>query len=380
MELQPESLLARLAELPDPRRAQGRRYPLSAILGLLFLAVLHGQSSLRGVWLWGQLHRERIWQPLGFRSARLPTLTTLWNLLVRIDQQALAQLLATWLEQLGSAPLGGISADGKVLRGSRRDALVGLQVVTLVHHQLGLVLGQQPVAGGNGELGALLDLLRRTPLGGRVLTLDAGLLQSGITRVVPRYGGHFLGAVKHNHREIKAAVDDWIIEQGISQAAAERPPPQATTFEKNRGRLEERSVWVVDADELTPYLAQEYGWWHIHQVGWLRRRQRRRPHVPWQTQEVTFVTSLPRAQAAPHTLLRLLRDHWVIENRVHRVRDGGYAEDQGHGRKIGQALAWARNVAISLMRHHGMRYIPDGWRLGSAQPQVFLRWLMQAEN
>jgi hypothetical protein len=380
MEIQPGSLLARLADLPDPRRAQGRRYPLPAILGLLFLAVLPGQSSLRGVWLWGHLHRDRIWQPLGFRSDQLPALTTLWNLLVHIDQQALAELLATWLEHLGGVPLGGISADGTVLRGSRRDAVVGLQVVTLVHHQLGLVLGQQSVTGGNGERGALLDLVRRTPLRGRVLTLDAGLLQRGITRVIPRHGGHFVGPVKHNHREIKAAVDDWIVEQGIGQALAERPPAMATTLEKNRGRIEERSLWVVDAAELTPYLAQEYGWWHIQHVGWLQRRQKRRPHLPWQTQEVTMVTRLPRAQADARTVLRLLRDHWVIENKVHRVRDGGYAEDQGHGRKIGQALAWARNVAISLIRHYGLRYIPDGWRIGSAQPQVLLQWLMQTEN
>jgi hypothetical protein len=35
--------------------------------------------------------------------------------------------------------------------------------------------------------------VRRTPLHGRVLTLDAGLLQSGITRLVPRLGGDFAG-------------------------------------------------------------------------------------------------------------------------------------------------------------------------------------------
>jgi hypothetical protein len=213
-----------------------------------------------------------------------------------------------------------------------------------------------------------------------VLTLDAGLLQSGITRLVPRLGGDFAGPVKQNHREVKEAVDQWIVEQGIAQAIAERPQAAATTVEKNRGRLEERSIWVVDAAELRPYLAKEYGWWHIEQVGWVRRHQRRRPHLPWQTQEVTFVTSLRYDQADADTLLRLLRDHWVIENKVHRVRDGGYMEDQGHGRKIGQALAWARNVAMSLMRNHGIRYIPDGWRIGSAQPQLMLQWLTHMEN
>ena len=95
---------------------------------------------------------------------------------------------------------------------------------------------------------------------------------------------------------------------------------------------------------------------------------------------MTFVTSLPPAQADPNTLLRLLREHWVIENRVHQVRDGGYAEDQGHGRKIGQTLACARHVAVSVSRHHGMHSIPDTWRLESAHLHLLLQWLMSTEN
>ncbi len=102
---------------------------------------------------------------------------------MRIDHQAVAHVLAPWLEHLGGFLLGGSSADGNVLRGSRRDAVVGLQVVTLVHHQLGLVLDQQLVTGGNGERGTLLGLLRCTPLHGRVLTLDAGYAEAGLPGV-----------------------------------------------------------------------------------------------------------------------------------------------------------------------------------------------------
>lgn len=95
---------------------------------------------------------------------------------------------------------------------------------------------------------------------------------------------------------------------------------------------------------------------------------------------MTFVTSLQREQADGGTLLWRLHDHWVIENKVHRVRDGGYAEGQGHGRHIGQVRAWARNVAISLIWHHGIHYVRDAWRIASAQPQLTLRWLLQVET
>ncbi len=52
----PRSLLAQLAQLPDPRRPQGRRYPLGALLGLVVLGALHGESSLRGIWVWAGQH------------------------------------------------------------------------------------------------------------------------------------------------------------------------------------------------------------------------------------------------------------------------------------------------------------------------------------
>ncbi|HEX2910693.1 MAG TPA: hypothetical protein VH186_07795 [Chloroflexia bacterium] len=47
-------------------------------------------------------------------------------------------------------------------------------MVSLVHHRLGIALWQQRVDGGDGELGALLKLLKQTKLAGRVITLDAG--------------------------------------------------------------------------------------------------------------------------------------------------------------------------------------------------------------
>ena len=62
--IHPESLLAWLAKLPDPRRRQGRRYPLAAVMGMLVLAAIHGESSLRGMWLWTQVR----WQPRCYRG------------------------------------------------------------------------------------------------------------------------------------------------------------------------------------------------------------------------------------------------------------------------------------------------------------------------
>ena len=50
------NLLAKLQEVPDVRRRQGRLYPLASVLGMLILAALNGESSLRGMLGWGERH------------------------------------------------------------------------------------------------------------------------------------------------------------------------------------------------------------------------------------------------------------------------------------------------------------------------------------
>ena len=215
----PDSLLGRLQTLPDPRRRQGRRYPLAALLGLLVLAALHGESSLRGMWLWARNHWDELWWPLGFGSPHFPALTTLWNLLGALDADAVDQLVSDWLRELLGQSTGGLSADGKVLRGSRRADLPGVWLVALARQDLGSVMHQRQVASGSHELPTLVTLLRETPLQDQTVTLDAGLMCAETTQVIRAQEGDYLGIVKGNQAEIKGAVDDWIAEQVVSPSA-----------------------------------------------------------------------------------------------------------------------------------------------------------------
>lgn len=148
-------------------------------------------------------------------------------------------------------------------------------------------------------------------------------------------------------------------------------------MDKAHGRKEIRELWVVPAAELEPYLAQEWGWQQVRQVGWLRRQQQRRPAAPWTDETVTVVASLAPMDAAPAEVLRYLRGHWTIENRVHWVRDVIQGEDRGHARKIGRSLAILRNTAISLFRVHGRASIAAAQRFASANREILIGWLTQ---
>jgi hypothetical protein len=77
---------------------------------------------------------------------------------------------------------------------------------------------------------------------------------------------------------------------------------------------------------------------------------------------VHAVTSLPRARATAADLLKLSRDHWGIENRLHCVRDVTFREDQCRVRKGSgpQVFAAIRNAAITLLRHLGFTNVVEG--------------------
>ena len=137
-----------------------------------------------------------------------------------------------------------------------------------------------------------------------------------------------------------------------------------------------RALWIVPTHDLAPYLADVWGWQGVQQVGWVRCRRQVRRRAPWTEAWVTVVTSLAPADVIPADILHLVRQHWVIENRVQYGRDGSYGEDRLHGRWRAQMLAWVRNTAMSLFRWRGFRYIPDGRRWASAHSEATLRWLL----
>jgi hypothetical protein len=217
MAVQPhsDSLLGCLAALPDPRRRQGCRYPLPVLLGLVLLGMLHGRDSLRGGWVWARQHWGLLWRPLGGHSPHFPAYNTVRNLLLALDPDDVDRHLQPWLERFLDRPLGGVSADGKVLRGSKRDDLGALHVVSLVAHDCASILAQRQALNGD-EVAALLALLREVPLAQRTISMDAGLLTGAVTEVITEEGGEYIGTVKGNNPELVAVLDEWVAAEVLS--------------------------------------------------------------------------------------------------------------------------------------------------------------------
>ena len=68
------------------------------------------------------------------------------------------------------------------------------------------------------------------------------------------------------------------------------------------------------------------------------------------------------------------RKHWCIENRLHYVRDVTFDEDRSRVRRGAgaQVMASIRNLALSILRIAGARYIPSALRCCARQGDPFV--------
>src|SRR3954447_7878816 len=78
-------LLAALEGIPDPRRRQGRRYPLAPLLLFSVLGVLAGGGSHRGILTFIGIRREPLNATFGSRFRRAPAVNTLRSLFLALE-------------------------------------------------------------------------------------------------------------------------------------------------------------------------------------------------------------------------------------------------------------------------------------------------------
>lgn len=211
-EIPENSLWGHLRKVKDPRRREGRIYPLAGLMGMLVLGGMNGQKTLRSMYLWGAKRWGRISRPLGFTGqAHPPAYGTVWYALQKLEAGELERETREWASEITPKETEGWSIDGKVLRGSRREdpQQAAVQVVTMVAQTLKRVMSQQ-IAEGGDQTEATLELLKAVPLQGKLVTLDAGLLHREVANTIVAHSGDYLGPIKGNEAQVKNAVDEWI--------------------------------------------------------------------------------------------------------------------------------------------------------------------------
>ncbi|KOG55389.1 transposase [Streptomyces virginiae] len=357
-------LLDCLATVPDPRRAKGRRHPLTFVLALAACAVLSGARSLTAIAEWAADAPTTVLTALGGPSREpsgptAPAEATVRRVLQRIDGDTLDTAIGSWLAARdpdrppsGQAPgrrlRRSLAVDGKTVRGARRSD--GTQVHLLAAMTgTGLVAAQREVGSKTNEITVFRPLLAELDLADTVITFDALHSQTAHARfLVEDKKAHYIAVIKGNQP---------LLHQQLQQLPWRDVPLLDRTRAIEHGRDEIRRV-------KTATITRGLRFPHAVQAVQIVRRRRIVTTGKVTLEHIYAVTDLTAEQANATEIAHRVREHWGIENKIHHVRDTTFAEDASRVRTgtAPRAMAALRNLAIGALRLTGCDNIATGLR------------------
>jgi len=295
----------------------------------------------------------------------IPSHDTYRRIFMTIDPKELNQKFATWIGLIaGNLNLKHIAIDGKTLCGSGggKTPLTALHMVHAFATENGICLAQEAVDTKSNEITAIPELLKLLDLKGGVVTIDAIGCQKEIAADIVDAQADYVLAVKGNqerlHDDVQATLAD-------AEQCKDLPADTAyaTTNEYNRGRVETRRCYINT--DLSGIRDQKL-WKGLKAVGLIISEREVNGKI--EIEKRYFISS--RVLTAQE-MLKVVRNHWKVENQLHWVLDVVFGEDAhqlrvGHGpinfttlRKLAHALIKRRNPK------HGIKGTREmaGWDL-----------------
>jgi len=170
----------RLEAVPDPRRAEGKRYALIHVLLFSILAIVTRANSCRGIETFIGMHRKRLNRAFGLSWKRAPAHTSLRSILIGLAPHAVEAAFRAHAGDLDgkakqTAGCRVLTIDGKTLRGSFdafHDSAARQERGAFAADTM-LILAHIEIDARSNEIPAAQQLLAELDVAGRIVTLDA---------------------------------------------------------------------------------------------------------------------------------------------------------------------------------------------------------------
>jgi predicted transposase YbfD/YdcC len=328
------------ADLPDPR-ADNALHDLREVLFIALLATLCGATSCTDMALFART-KAYLLEPILTLKHGLPSHDTFSRVFRMLDPQAFERSFQRFMKAFAKAakikrPTGVVAVDGKALRRGyeRGKSHMPPVMVTVWAAQTRMALANT-LAPGNNEAAGALQLIELIQLKGCVVTADALHCHRAMAKAIVDRGGHYVLAVKENQPALLADAKAAIA------AAKRNGAKRLATAELNHGRAEKRSAIVAPLKEM----GQKHNFPGLKAVACIISKRGTDDTV-----SRYFLMSQPYSRTQT---LRIVRQHWGIENCLHWPLDVVLDEDLARNRKDnGPAnLAILKRLAVNVARAH----------------------------
>lgn len=323
-------------QVEDPRVERTRQHDLIDIILIALCASLANADDWVSVEFFAK-EKEAWFRKFLSLPNGIPSHDTFGRVFSRIKPEQFERAFADWVSLIRERFPGEVVAfDGKTARGSHNRGIgqTALHMVSAFASQSGLVLGQRAV-GDSNEITAMPELLALLDVRGCIVTTDSMCTQKSIAAQILSQGAAYALALKENHPTLHEDVVTLFAEM----------PLQAVQHDAGHGRVESRRSAVVSDPTVLAYLNPHGEWPGLAAVGVVERDADTLTSV----ERRYFLLSHP---FTPDELIRIVRSHWHIENKLHWVLDVAFDEDRSRIRKdhAQRNLALLRKMALNLIR------------------------------
>ena len=236
---------------------------------------------------------------------------------------------------------GVVAIDGKALRGAyeRGKSATPLHMVNVFATEARMALASRRAPGRNEAQGAL-EVLAMLCLKRGIVTADALHCNRPFAAAVLKQSADYVLALKENQSKLYDAVVRRFARAGARSSAQQVEPSTHDRREWRRATVI-RDTSLASANDFPGIAALA------------RVTSRRRPHGS--PAERPFIRYYLLSKYIPASkLLRIVRGHWGIENRLHWVLDVVFDEDGNRARKDNapENFAIMRRLALNIIRAH----------------------------
>ena len=333
-------------ELKDPR-IDRQLHKLIDILIIAICAVICGADTWEDVEAFGKAKKAWFESFLELPNG-IPSHDTFNRVFNRLDPQQFQSCFMKWISAASELIQGQVIAiDGKLLRRSH-DKGIGKAAIDMVSawaNSNHLVLGQIKVDDKSNEITAIPQLLKALDVSGCIVTIDALGCQTEIAETIIDQDADYALSLKENqgrlYEDVKLLFDD--LESSDYTAYTY---DHARTVNKGHGRIEIRECWTISDPEVLCHLRGFDNWKKLQTVSRIRSQR-------WVGDEKSIEDRYHIASiCGAKPVLRTVRSHWGIENKLHWVLDIAFDEDHHRLRKEHgpENFAVLRHIALNLLK------------------------------
>lgn len=372
------SIAKHFGELKDPRIERSRLHNLMDILVIAISAVICGADTWVDVASFGRAKAKWFEGFLELPNG-IPSHDTFNRVFNRLDPEQFQNCFVSWITAASELIEGQVIAiDGKVLRRSH-DRGIGKGAIDMVSAWANanhLVLGQTKVDDKSNEITAIPKLLAALDIAGCIVTIDAIGCQTEIAATIVDRDADYALALKENqgrlYEDVRLVFDDL---ENSDYTVYKHDYARLVT--KGHGRIETRECWTISDPEVLRWLWGSANWKNLSAV--VRIRARRQIGDEISCEDRFYVTSISGAKP----VLRAVRSHWGIENRLHWILDIAFDEDRHRLRKEHgpQNFAVLRHIALNLLKQEtSLKRSIKGKRLFAGWNQDYLLKVLSGFN